>query len=86
MGVSTAKKMMLGAAVGLVAVTTVMAPASAHGRRHHHHHGHHYRHFHGWYGPVVTYGYSAYGCEYYYKKWKYTGSRFWKHKYFACIY
>jgi len=85
MRVSTAKKAMLGATVGLVAVTTMIAPASAH--RRHHHHGHHHHHFRGWYGPsIVTYGTYGYGCGYYWRKWKYTGSSYWKHRYFACIY
>ena len=76
-----AKKVVLGATVGLVTVVSLVAPASAHRR---HHHGHHHFHFRHWHAPYVTYGYG--GCEYFYKKWKYTGSGFWKHKYFACIY
>lgn len=79
MGISTVKKVVLGAAVGIVTVIGLVAPASAH-RRHHHHH--HFRH---WHAPAyVTYGHD--GCGYLYRKWKYTGSSYWKHKYFACIY
>jgi hypothetical protein len=81
--ISTTKKMMLGTTVGLVAVMTMLAPASARGRGHHH--GHHHHHFRGWYGPaIVTYGYGS--CDFYLRKWKYTGSGYWKAKYYACAY
>lgn len=30
--------------------------------------------------------YSPYSCEYYYDKWQWTGSRFWKKQYYSCIY
>lgn len=45
----------------------------------HHHHFHH-RNFHHKF--VVHTGPS---CGFYFKKWKFTGSSFWKAKYFACI-
>ena len=42
------------------------------GHGHHWHHHHHLR----YYDP----------CHYYYKKWKWTGKRHWKKKYYECIY
>jgi hypothetical protein len=80
--ISTTKKMVLGTTVGLAALMAMLAPASAH--RRHHHHGHHHHHFRHWHGPAyVTYGYNS--CDYFYRKWKYTGSGYWKYKYFDCI-
>lgn len=47
----------------------------------HHHHGFgHKRHF----GPKIIIGVGG-GCGYYYDKWQFTGSRYWKAKYFNCI-
>lgn len=83
MNISTTKKMVLGTTVGLAALMAMLAPASAH-RRHHHHGHHHHHHFRHWHGPAyVTYGYNS--CDYFYRKWKYTGSGYWKYKYSACI-
>ena len=31
----------------------------------------------------MTYGYRS--CDYFYNKWQYTGSRYWKSRYFDCI-
>lgn len=80
MTISTTKKMVLGAAVGLAGVVAMLAPAAAHGRHHRHHH-HHFRH---WHAPVfITESYGS--CHYLYRKWRYTGSRYWKFRYFDCI-
>ena len=46
------------------------------------HHNHHFRHKH-FYGPRVFVG--GGGCGYFYDKWKFTGSSFWKAKYYSCI-
>ena len=43
-------------------------------------HGKHYGW--GWHKPYYGHGY---GCKYYYKKAKWTGSHFWWKKYKACI-
>lgn len=84
MNISTAKKIVLGATVGLVTVVSLVAPASA--QRRHHGHNYHNNHFRHWHGPAyVTNGYAYDSCGYFYRKWKYTGSGYWKHKYFACI-
>ena len=37
---------------------------------------HHWKHKH--------FAYHGRGCHYYWRKWKYTGSYFWKRKYYAC--
>jgi hypothetical protein len=77
MSASPAKKLLLGSLAGLAVMVAALAPASAHGK-----HRHHLR----WYGPaIVTYSGGG-GCSYYYWKWQNTGLRFWKHKYYACIY
>ncbi|MFN3867807.1 MAG: hypothetical protein ACK4MF_01940 [Hyphomicrobiaceae bacterium] len=48
----------------------------------HHHQGFgHKRHF----GPKIIIGLGGGGCGYYYDRWKFSGSRFWKAKYFNCI-
>ena len=80
MALSTAKKLVLGATVGVVTAVAMVAPAAAHRR----HHGHHHHHFRYWHGPsyVTSYG----SCDYYFWRWKNTGSRFWKAKYYDCIY
>ena len=73
---STAKKLLMGAATGLAVLAAAALPASAKGGHHHH--------VRGFYGPVVvTSGYV--GCEYYYAKWKHTGARTWRSKYVACV-
>ena len=76
MSASPAKKLMLGSLAGLAVMAAALAPASAHGKHHHHLR---------WYGPAIV-TYSGGGCSYYYWKWQNTGLRFWKHKYYACIY
>jgi hypothetical protein len=74
MSASPAKRLLLGGLTGLAVMAAALAPASAH--KHHHHLR---------YGPsIITY--SGGGCSYYYWKWQNTGLRFWKHKYYACIY
>jgi hypothetical protein len=76
MSTSVAKKLVLGTAVGAVALLGALAPAMAHGKHRHH--------FRVWSPPVVTY-YRG-GCDYYYWKWQRTGSKFWKYKYYDCAY
>lgn len=51
-----------------------------HSSHHHNHHGHHHRHFRHFY--YVDHGG---GCGYFYKKWQWTGSSYWKYKYYECI-
>lgn len=73
---STTKKLLLGTTAGIVALATAALPASAKGGHHHH--------SRGFYGPVVVTS-GPTGCDYYYWKWKHTGARAWKSRYFACI-
>ena len=77
MSMSAASKLALGAAVGAVALMGALAPAMAKGKHHHHH-------FRAWSAPVIT-SYRG-GCDYYYWKWRNTGSKFWKYKYLDCAY
>lgn len=71
------------ALAAVAASLAAFAPASdaeagklRHGFRHFGHH-HHWRPHYVFVGP---------SCHYYYKKWKWTGSSYWKHKYYDCIY
>lgn len=78
MSISGTKTMMLGTTIGLVARMAVLTPASARGRHHHHHH------FRAWHAPVIVTSDSG-SCGFYYRKWKRTGSAYWRSQYFACI-
>lgn len=65
-----------------------------HGGRHYggRHYGHR-RHYGRYYRPYIYgagipffyggFGYNS-GCGYYYRKWKWTGSRYWRNRYYAC--
>ena len=77
MGISPAKKLLLGGLTGLAVMAVALAPASAHGKKHRHH----FR----WYGPAIV-TYSGGGCSFYYWKWQNTGAKYWKRRYYACIY
>jgi hypothetical protein len=79
---SISRKLVLGTTAALVAALTALAPASAGGR--HHHHDRHHHHYRYWHKPVVVVP-SYERCGYYYRKWKYTGSRYWRARYFACV-
>jgi hypothetical protein len=76
MSTSTARKLVLGATAGVIALAAAAMPASAKGG----HHRHHFRAF----GPIVVTS-GTVGCDTYYWKWKHTGARFWRSKYLACI-
>lgn len=39
----------------------------------------------GYYGAGYYGGYYG-GCDYYYRKWMRTGSRYWRHRYYDCRY
>jgi hypothetical protein len=74
---SATKKLLLSTAAGILVLAGAVAPASAKGKNNHHRH--HFR-----VAPIiVTSGHS--GCDYFYWKWKQTGVRYWKAKYFSCI-
>jgi hypothetical protein len=79
---NTGKTLLLGAAVAAAAVMGTFATAEAK----HGHHGHH-----GWYrpyfyvAPVYTTSYAG-SCSYFYSRWRETGSRYWRHRYYQCIY
>ncbi|MCB1519654.1 MAG: hypothetical protein KDJ37_03655 [Hyphomicrobiaceae bacterium] len=79
----TSKTMIFGALAAGLAIVATTGSAEA-GRRHfgggfhkHHHHHHFFRPRH--------YVYIGPSCGYYYKKWKYTGSSYWKYKYYDCV-
>ena len=80
--IRTAKTLLLGAAIALTATLGTFAAAEAHG----HGHGHHG----GWYrpyfyvAPVYTTGYVG-SCSYFYARWRETGARYWRHRYYQCI-
>lgn len=79
------KSLVLAALIASVASAAPMTAAEA-GRLHfgkHRHHHHHHGHFHH-YRPYY-YVHSGDGCGYFYKKWKWTGLIYWKHKYYDCI-
>lgn len=44
----------------------------------------HFRHRH--FGPRVIVGFGDGGCGYFYRKWKVTGSFYWRNRYYECIY
>jgi len=78
------KTMIMGLAAGLIAFSTLMAPAAEakgkgfHGHKHHKHFGFVW---HKRYKPhFVHYD----DCGFYFYKWKHTGKHFWKTKYFVC--
>lgn len=54
------------------------------------HYGHRHRHYRrGYvYGAGIPFFYGGYGyysgCSYYYRKWKHTGSRYWRSRYYSC--
>lgn len=87
-----ARNLVIASLAATVALLGAVGSAEA-GRRHggfglkfggggfhkHHHHFHH-RHF---YGPRIVIG--GGGCGYYWNKWKWTGSYYWKAKYYDCV-
>ena len=80
------RKMIMGLAAGLMALTALQTPAAeAKGKGFHFHgHGKHHKFVvYKWYKPHY---HVSHGCEFYLWKWKHTGKFFWKKKYFACMY
>jgi hypothetical protein len=82
----TKKVMTCAIALAAAVVASSVLPAEA-GKRH----GHAHRHFKHWdhHYVVKPYGYATYvgpNCAYLYKKWRTTGSKHWKFKYFDCRY
>jgi hypothetical protein len=80
------KSILFAAAAGLVTLAGGVTAASAHGHGGGGHGGGHHNFFHHGFGPRIFvgggYGYSD--CEYLYSRWQYTGSRYWRHRYFQC--
>lgn len=79
------KKMIMGIAAGLMALTALNAPAAeakGKGGIKIHIHKHHVWHKHKWHAPFYYVGYKD--CGYYFWKWKKTGTPYWKAKYFSC--
>ncbi len=74
-------------ALATVAATlTAFAPAqeAEAGKRFRLHFGHH--HFHQHHRRPHAYVYTGPSCHHYYKKWKWTESKYWKRKYYRCIF
>jgi len=74
---SSAKQLLLGGLTGLAVMAVALAPASAHKK---------HRKFFRWHAPVVVYSGGGGGCSFYYWKWQKTGAKYWKRRYYACIY
>jgi hypothetical protein len=78
MSTSILKPALAGAGALLIAMLGALSPAAAKGKHHHH------RHFHLWHAPLLVAPVDR-GCGFYYAKWRETGRRFWKERYFACM-
>ena len=74
------KSMTIVTAAALATIAGGASAASAHG-----HHGHHFKHRHH-HGLRIILGGGYSGCGYLYRRWQYTGSHYWKRRYFACKY
>jgi hypothetical protein len=75
---SATKKLVLGTMVGAIAVIGALTPAFARS-------GHHGHHRHIFRAPIVVTPSHLGSCDYYYWKWKRTGSTYWRSQYFSCI-
>ena len=77
------KKMIMGLAAGLMALSALQAPVAEAKGKGFHFHGHkHHKHFgYKWHKPHFVH---FNDCGFYFLKWKRTGKVFWKTKYFAC--
>jgi hypothetical protein len=74
------KSILFAAAAGVVTLAGGVTAASAHG-----HGGPHGHFFHHGFGPrIIIGGYGYSDCGYLYSRWQYTGSRYWRHRYFQC--
>lgn len=69
----SAKTLVIATATSLIALIGAAGAASAHGNGHGWHNG----------GLRIVIG-PSYDCGYYHEQWMDTGSRYWKHKYYAC--
>lgn len=77
------KKTIALAAVAATLTAFAPSPEAEAGKRFRLHFGHH--HFHHHHRRPHHYVYTGPSCRYYYKKWKWTGSKYWKRKYYRCI-
>lgn len=79
------KKVIMGLAAGLMALSALQAPAAEAKGKGFHGHKLHHKHFgfkwHKWHKPHFV---QFNDCGFYFFKWKKTGRIFWKTKYFAC--
>jgi hypothetical protein len=77
-------------AIALMALTALggaVGSAQAGGKHHKFHFkNHHFNNFHSGRTVVVIGGGGRYSCDYYYDKWQWTGSKYWKRQYYACVY
>ena len=70
--------------LAIIAVATTSMGGAAFAKKHkfgwggHHHNRHHFV-------KIYTPTHYAPSCHYYKKKWKWTGSKYWKKKYKACL-
>jgi hypothetical protein len=83
------KKLLASAIVAAAAVgVTAIAPAEA-GKGHRaHHHQHHFKHWKHVYvgGPYDYARHEVRHCNHFYRKWRATGSRYWRSKFYDCRY
>jgi hypothetical protein len=75
------KSMTIVTAAALATIAGGASAASAHG-----HHGHHFFNHHHHHGLRIIVGSGYSGCGYLYRRWSFTGSHYWKHRYLACKY
>ncbi len=67
----------LAIAVGMFSATAAAHAGGGH-HKHHHHHGFN-KHLYLYSSPVIVDD-----CSYEYRRWRMTGSHFWKKSYFVC--
>jgi len=73
------------ALVSLIAIGGAVGSAEAGGKHAKFHlKNHHSNQFHSGRSVVVIRQYDS--CDYYYDKWQWTGRKYWKGRYYACVY
>ncbi len=77
------KKSIMALAIAAVVTASMGGAASAKGWKGGHHWGGHYKGHR--YVKIYTPRHYTPSCRYYKKKWKWTGYKYWKKKYKACL-
>lgn len=71
--------------ISLTALSGAVVSAEAHSKKHNQVHFK-FKKDHEGRNHWNTFRYSSDSCGYYYDKWQWTGSGFWKGRYYSCIY